>query len=101
MTNSDIYFSIFSETIHIILKIFSQHDLRKVRGKGYCKKKLGLRIFGQNFWLGCFSAFKPIIQLGYFGIDLVATFTDTNFYRYLVHGFEAILISAAILIQYH
>ena len=31
MANSDIYFSVFSETIHIILKIFSQYDLRKVR----------------------------------------------------------------------
>ena len=31
MANSEIYFPIFSETVHIILKIFSQHDLRKVR----------------------------------------------------------------------
>ena len=31
MENSEIYFPIFSETIHTILKIFSQHDLRKVR----------------------------------------------------------------------
>ena len=31
VANSEIYFSIFSETIHTILKIFSQHDLRKVR----------------------------------------------------------------------
>ena len=31
MANSEIYFRIFSETIHIILKIFLQHDLRKVR----------------------------------------------------------------------
>ena len=31
MANSEIYFPIFSETIHTILKIFSQHDLRKVR----------------------------------------------------------------------
>ena len=32
MDNSDIFFPIFSETLHIILKIFSQHDdLRKVR----------------------------------------------------------------------
>ena len=31
MVNSDIYFAIFSETIHTILKIFSQRDLRKVR----------------------------------------------------------------------
>ena len=29
--NSDIDFPNFSETIHTILKIFSQHDLRKVR----------------------------------------------------------------------
>ena len=35
----EIYFPIFSETIHTILKIFSQ----------------GVRIFGQNFWLGSFS----------------------------------------------
>ena len=31
MANSEIYFQIFSGTIHAILKIFSQHDLRKVR----------------------------------------------------------------------
>ena len=31
MANSEIYFPIFSETIHTILKIFSQHNLRKVR----------------------------------------------------------------------
>ena len=35
----EIYFPIFSETIHTILKVFSQ----------------GVRIFGQNFWLGSFS----------------------------------------------
>ena len=41
MANCDIYFPILSETIHTILKIFSQHELRKVRrlGRGYCKKK--------------------------------------------------------------
>ena len=31
MANSGIYLPIFSETIHTILKIFSQHGLRKVR----------------------------------------------------------------------
>ena len=31
MANSEIYFPIFYETIHTILKIVSQHDLRKVR----------------------------------------------------------------------
>ena len=31
MTNCDIYFPIFSETMHRVLKIFSKHDLRKVR----------------------------------------------------------------------
>ena len=31
MENSEIYFPIFSETIHTVLKIFLQHDLRKVR----------------------------------------------------------------------
>ena len=31
MANCDIYFPILSETIHTILKIFSQHELRKVR----------------------------------------------------------------------
>ena len=30
MAKSEIYFPIFSETIHTIWKIFSQHDLRKV-----------------------------------------------------------------------
>ena len=31
MANSEIYFPIFSETIHTILKIFPRHDLRQVR----------------------------------------------------------------------
>ena len=31
MANSDIYFPFLSETIHTILKIFSQHELRRVR----------------------------------------------------------------------
>ena len=31
---------------------------RFMLGGGYCKKKQGARIFGQNFWLVCFSAFK-------------------------------------------
>ena len=31
--NSEIYFPILSETIHTILKIFSQHNLRKVRSR--------------------------------------------------------------------
>ena len=31
MANSEFYFPIFSETIHTVLKIFSQDDLRKVR----------------------------------------------------------------------
>ena len=31
MANAGICFPIFSETLHTILKIFSQHDLRKVR----------------------------------------------------------------------
>ena len=29
MSDADIYFPIFSKTIHTVLKIFSQHDLRK------------------------------------------------------------------------
>ena len=39
MANSGIYFSILSETIHTILKIFSQHDLESL-SKGYSKKKI-------------------------------------------------------------
>ena len=31
MANSEFYSPIFSETIHTIVKIFSRHDLRKVR----------------------------------------------------------------------
>ena len=31
IANSEFYFPIFSKTIHTILKIFSQHDLRKAR----------------------------------------------------------------------
>ena len=47
MANSDIYFPIFSETIHTILKIFSQHDLTKVsRQVKVTVKKIGC----QNFW---------------------------------------------------
>ena len=45
MANSNIYFPIFSETIHTTLKIFSQHDLGRL-GKGHCKKKIGCK----NFW---------------------------------------------------
>ena len=52
VANWDIYFPIFSETVHTGLKIFSQRDLRKL-GKGYCKK-----IGCYNFWLDLFSIFK-------------------------------------------
>ena len=37
MANCEIYFPIFCETAHAILKIFPQHDLRKL-GRGYFKK---------------------------------------------------------------
>ena len=37
MANCEIYFPIFCETVHAILKIFPQHDLRKL-GRGYFKK---------------------------------------------------------------
>ena len=40
MENSEIYFPIFSETIHTILKIFSNMILERL-GKGYSKKKIG------------------------------------------------------------
>ena len=56
-------------------------------GKGYSeekkkKKKEGVRIFGENFWLGCFSVFthmlekvskeqKQIFLLGDFNINLL------------------------------
>ena len=33
-------------------------------GRGYCKKKQGVRIFGQNFWLGCLSAFNELRSSG-------------------------------------
>ena len=33
-------------------------------GRGYCKKKQGVRIFGQNFWLGCLSAFNELRNAG-------------------------------------
>ena len=33
-------------------------------GLGYCKKKQGVRIFGQNFWLGCLSAFNELRSAG-------------------------------------
>ena len=35
--------------------------------KGYCKKKKkkkGVRIFGQIFWLGCLSVFKKVLVSG-------------------------------------
>ena len=44
MANCEIYFPIFSETIHTILKMFSQHDLRKF-SRGYCTKNRVL-----EFW---------------------------------------------------
>ena len=48
MLNWEIYFPIFSGTIHTILKIFSQCGLRKCR-QGLPWKKYNARIFGQNF----------------------------------------------------
>ena len=39
-------------------------------GRGYCKKKLVVRIFGQIFWLGCLSAFKE------FSINLINIFVN-------------------------
>ena len=33
-------------------------------GRGYCKKKQGVRIFGQNFWLGCLSVFNELRKAG-------------------------------------
>ena len=35
MLNCEIYFSLFSETRHTILKLFSQHNLRKSLGKKF------------------------------------------------------------------
>ena len=32
--------------------------------RGYCKKKQGVRIFGQNFWLGYLSAFNELRSAG-------------------------------------
>ena len=50
MSNYKFYFPLFSETTHTILKLFSQHDLRKVGGD-YSKKNRVLKclakIFGQ------------------------------------------------------
>ena len=33
-------------------------------GRGYCKKKQGVIIFGQKFWLGCLSAFNELRNAG-------------------------------------
>ena len=48
MANSEIYFIIFSETIHTILKIFSQHVLGRFV-KGYCKENRGLEFLANIF----------------------------------------------------
>ena len=48
MENSEIYFPIFSETIHTISKIFSQHDPRRL-GKGYCKTSRVLEFLAKIF----------------------------------------------------
>ena len=48
IANREIYFPIFSKTVHTTLKIFSQHGLRKI-GRGYCKKivfEFFVKIFG-------------------------------------------------------
>ena len=50
MANSEIYFPMFSKTIHTILKIFSQHMILGTLGKGYCKKNMDYD-GGQNIQL--------------------------------------------------
>ena len=63
MPNCEIYFQILSETIYTNLKIFSQHGLRKCRDRLLSKKKKKKKKkgnFGQNFCLGCLSAFSGV-----------------------------------------
>ena len=49
MTNSEIYFPIFSETIHTILKIFFRSMIWGRLGKGYCKKDRVLEFLAKIF----------------------------------------------------
>ena len=46
IANCEIYFLIFFEAIHKILKIFSQHGLGSV-GRGYCKKNEVLKFLAR------------------------------------------------------
>ena len=49
MPNSEIYFPIFSETIHTILKIFFRSMIWGRLGKGYCKKDRVLEFLAKIF----------------------------------------------------
>ena len=50
MPNCEIHFPILSETIHTILKIFSQHGLRKYRWRLLQKKKKeSVKFFAKSF----------------------------------------------------
>ena len=48
MANSEIYFPVFSDTIHTILKIFHSMILGRL-GKGYCKKNRVLEFLPKIF----------------------------------------------------
>ena len=54
MPNCEIYFPILLKLYINAWKYFHSMVLGNV-GRGHCKKILGVRIFGQNFCLGCFS----------------------------------------------
>ena len=88
MANSDILFPIFSETIHTILKIFSQHDLRKVKGQvKVTVKKQGVRILDQNVWLGCLSAFT--FSILFLTVKLKLGHNSEFIYRFKIRTFES------------
>ena len=88
MPNCEIHFQIFSETIYTNLKIFSQHGLRKCRDrllskkKKKKKKKKDVRNFGQNFYLGCLSAFIGVFRS-------IKIKTHMNFYSELTSMVDA------------
>ena len=60
MSDFEIYFPIFSETIYTISKTFSQYGLRKCR-QTLLQEKQGVRIFDQNF-LARLSKFSKITK---------------------------------------
>ena len=65
------FISQFSLKLYIQLfwKYFQSMILGRL-GRGYCKK-WGVRIFGQNFWLGCLSAFNNRVENPFYELSKI------------------------------